>query len=455
LWLHSYETTGTIIIKTNSTGNHVTLAGFHNSTSLTSQANGGLNVRVATGQYIATVSAQGSLSKRIVQIKPHQHLVYTMDLPPTIITEPVLPFGAYSIYVDSSHLLYVNMSDNLLYSITGGGAPIALSSTVTFSNVNWQSSSYGVGLSSDDESLWAITNGVVSQINLPFHTSTLYYSLPAAGDLVVSNSKSIYKQTAPGQFTKIYAADDDDTINSIAAGSSGLFVRFGQDTDDDATGDSDDSVGGSAIINYSGKTIATTSNAASAYTDSLSPNGQELAITNDSGTTIYNIHLQAIAKVPDGNVVGMTWLDDHTLLYGVGKNLFSYDINTSSTTQLSTVNGDSGVSGIYPTQDKSSLYILTEADGSDASTGDDDQNYEIVRIGLKGSFVPDYKYQLDAFFPAVLNDCGFLFINFTQPVITMTGPDYQTCLTAANTVIDQDELPSNAFTFSFSAATDD
>lgn len=433
VWLHGYISEGTITIKTSS-ANEVQLSGI-NSTTTVSKSSGNLNATVKSGQYVVIVSNAGSTSKRIVQIKPRHHSTYTINLAPLILPEPVLPFGAYGVYADDTHLLYVSMQDNLLYSVNGNGAPVAVNSSIAFKSISWQSAAYGVGLATDNKTLYLIGNGAVAPIALPFQANTVYYSLPSAGPLVVSDGKTIYKQTPSGQFRKIFSTNNK--ITSLAAGKANIYIQTSQGPESDG----DEAT--ASIVNYSGATIATINNS-SAYSYVWSPDGNKLAITNDGSTIVYDAHLSVIARVPDGNVLGMTWLDDSTLLYGQGKNLFSYGLVNGSTTQLSAMNGDNGVSGVYPGQDKGQIYVLSEAAGASSS-----QDYELMRVGLH-SDVPSYKYQLDVFFPAVLNGCSFSFINFSQPIITMAGSDYQSCLSAANTVLSQDQLPSNSFSFSFS-----
>jgi hypothetical protein len=397
-WLASYFGSGKVIISTNVKDNSIEIKKIKENKTV-AQSKGSLEAKLPVGEYVAFVSDRRSSNKQIIHIKAHHSATYNINIQKLIDPEPVLPFGAYGIVADSATMFYADMRDNLLYKLDSQNPPHAVSSDITFSNIKWQNVGYGVALSKDEKSLYSIRGGVLAPISLPFGATQLYFDLSPDGHLLVANNKSIYSKSVDGGFNKIFTADKDDTITSLGASNNNVLVRF---EPGESSGDESKTI----VLDTRGSIVAKVDDF-SAYTYRWSPDGKILAVTNDSGTILYDTHLKQIDSLPDINVLGLTWLKDGTLLYGVGANLFGYNVNDKLSYQVSTAALGDSVSGVYISQDRSQLYIVSES--ANAS------NRKIVRANLnKGA--PDYAKQLGIFLPLQLNDCYVSYINFVQPL---------------------------------------
>jgi len=440
-WLRHYLNTGSLIVKTNDNSSSIEITGVGTS-QVVSQSKGELQTNLPIGKYTATVSSRSSTSKRMVEVKPHSSSTYTLDLQKSISPDYVLPFGASSLVAGKSIMFYVNISNQLLYKVDGSGVPSIVDQTDAFDSIQWQNEHYGVGLSQDDKTLYTINDGVVSAISLPFSSKRLYYDLSPSGLLVVSDGNAIYTKSAGGQFNKL--SDPSSRVTSLSVGDGGVLVGLGSNSDGE-----DKQISKYIMVDFSGKTKASASFLGNNY--KWSPNGRMVAVTTDGNAVIYDANLKEVAQIANNGSSTIVWQDNNNLLYGLNGQLYNYSIKDAVSTQLSMVPVGSSISGVYPSLDGSSVYLLT-------TQNDNANSSSTMRVGITAitKNTPSYYQTLGIFFPSYTDQCSFSYTNFLRPVILITAwTDTNTCINSAKAELAADELPVDAFGIVFQPAEDE
>jgi hypothetical protein len=426
--LHQFQS-GTVIIYTNSNKNNITISNL-NGNSVVVKTQGSLQTSLPIGQFTVTVSEQSSSIKRVITVKARKTESYTLNLSSPLVPYAVLPFGALSVVANASVMYYVNFQDHLLYKIGSSGIPTALNTSIEFGSVQWLSPQYGVGVSIDNSSLYLISNDNIQQLTLPFNGSNISYSLLSSGQLVICDGNNVYIGTPGSSFKKIYSYTKA-SLNILSTSPGDIILELKTSTE---SGDDEPSV----VINLQGEVIPSPDDL-SAYNFKWSPNGKTLITTDDSGTYLYNDKLQRIGQLADGNVIGIAWLNDNTVLYGLGVNLYSYNIDTKDSTLLASTEADRSISGIYPSTDGSTIYLLT-------GSNNNNETYDTEKVGLTTTQqnIPSYYYELGAFFPSYISQCSFTYTNVFQPILIISSwNDAGTCTTAAQNELSADNLPGS------------
>lgn len=418
---------GTLVIKTEGTDNTITIT--HEGEEIKTLT-GAAKLRVPAGTYLATVSNHAYATKKIVTVVARKTNTYTIHLNRATEPEAVLPEGATSLLVSDTKLYYVNTNDHLLRVIDEKGIATTVSLSVHFDKIMWQDEHYGVGQEVGTKSLYSIRDGVIAQIVLPFTGTGILFSLTGKGDLVVSNGFDVYKLGSTGVFNKILSSQKQ--ITSLATNNlSETFLRL------KSSGRGND--GGVEVISNTGEKIAHREDF-EAYDYSWSPDGKKLLATSDEGTTIYTNLLQKIDELPDANVSGISWLNNDTPLYSVGNKVYSYNMGSLLTSNITNTPISGSVSAIYPSLSGKSIYILALKDGaSDA--------YSLYRVGLGGESknTPDYYKMLNIYFPAKSDYCYLSYSNFLHPSLSIVG-DQNICLNEAQSLFRTYDMPIEDFT---------
>ncbi|HSX17882.1 MAG TPA: hypothetical protein VLE51_00820 [Candidatus Saccharimonadales bacterium] len=427
-WLWQYLHTGTITITTNDKNNLIEIRQDKASKDI-KQAKGSLKLSLHTGKYYVVVSNRASSTTQYTLAKARQASSYKIDVENLIEPEPVLPYGAYNILA-GPQIYYVSMKDNLLYKIDRGGQP-ATSSKVDFTKIKWQNENYGAGINDAGDKLYRISNSGVTAVGLPFESNLIVFDLSKNGVLVTSDGKSVYISSG-GAFNKIYSSSEK--ITDIAIGDSYILLATLK-----APAKNNDKQS-FKIINLQGKVQSASDISAHDY--AWSPNGKYLAITSNSSTTIYDTSFKVVSHLPDASVVALTWLNDNALLYGLGSNLFSYNLQTTQSSQLAALHGAS-ISGIYPGQDGSQVYLLEQTTGSKA------HSFMTTRLNLNKS-VPQYIYLYGLLLPVQIYNCKVSYVNFSQPLVSVlpsSSSASDSCIQSAKTYLAKDGLDVNKFSF--------
>ncbi len=442
-WLVHYLTTGFLTITTNNKTNEVVIRRADNKQEV-ARSTGNFHGSMPGGEYVATVSDRFSAIKQVVHIKTRHGASYNLDVKPVIIPESVLPFGASGVIATNSSLTYIDPRDHLLYRIEGTNTSALINQAVEFNDIKWQNPGYGVGIGRDNKSLYAIRNDSVSPLQLPFNSDLLYYELAPNGTLVISDSKTVFRQARGESFTKIFTPEAP--IDSLRVSSDAILLQL---RGAQAPGSEDDD-GESILLNQAGKVIKKAASL-DAYDYRWSPDGKYLATTGDTGTTIYDARLNLVANLPDPNVLALTWLNKHTLLYGIARNLFSYDLQAGTSSQLAAINATGGgVVGVYPSQDQTEVYILSEVYGSKRGS----TVYELLRAAPKRP-ASAYISELSIFLPLQLDQCYVDYINFSRPVLLLFTFDNSLtdgCLQTTKTSLIANHIDPSKLLFSVEAA---
>jgi hypothetical protein len=421
LLLSSFRT-GSLVVSTNDKSSSIQVR-KENESDVIKSASGHLNTKLNSGHYVITVSNRTSSRKQTVQIKGHHTSAFQISLSSVIEAQQVYPYGAYAVVGDSSKLYFVDMSSHYLYKTGSDGIPRLVNGSVTFDKVVWQNSGNGFGLSFDGKQVYQISNDSLKPINFSHGDEINNISLSQNGKLAVSAGKNVYAMSN-GNLNKIYSASDD--ISALAAGNQYILVGSKEKSQDN------DSETDFQFISYSGQKAVDTK--LSAYSYVWSPNGNYLAMTGDSATTVFDAHFKAVANIPDINVLGLNWLDDTKVIYGLGTNVYSYDIKSLNTDQLSTLANQSAAVGLYVTSD--SLYVSADSG---------DQSYSLAKVSLTNK-AADYTYQLGHFLPIQIGGCYGDYAVFTQPVVGVsTTPGAANCTQTIQSYLSKDGVDPSKF----------
>lgn len=430
-----YFTTGTLQVITNE-DSRVTIKNIN--TSKVDESTGKTKKRLKPGDYIVTAANKMGVVKQKVNIKARKGISIELYPVAPISVEPVMPSGAHSLSADSSHLYYVDYLSSQLYVIGDDGLPaVVANSPKFFGSIQWQDTTFGVGLSVD-RSLYQIKDGVISTFDAPIKPGDDFrFNLAANGTLFITDGHDVYKKEKDKTFSKISLGDTGlESIGGISAGSKSVIL-FPKTK---GGGEAEEHGGGATVVGYSGE-ILNKFSGSFGYESGWSPDGEHFIIVEDSSSKVYDSSLKGVVgQLPDANIISPVWLDSDTLVYAAGPDVFSYKLSNAKSEHLANVGVGLGVSGLFKDNGSKVLYIETEENTSSNTTR------KIGRVNLDKTKAKDYLYGLDAFFPATYGDCDFNYFNFSQPVITFSANNPTVdCLRKAQVELKQNSLPEEAF----------
>lgn len=422
IWLIHYLTIGKITITTGNPYNAITLTRVTNDKSKPAQtfkAHSQLSVSVHTGQYMASVEGNSLATTQLIQLGAHKTVKYTINPINTSGVEPVAYQNASNIVADSSKLLYVNAdeNDNHIYKIDSQNNLTVFNSTQQFKTVKWASTSFGVGQDGSGR-LYAINNGAVNQLNVPFSYNgpSVEFDLTPSKQIYISYGADIYIGDQNGKFKKIYTASSSSPV--LATGASEVAVAVAPSD----VGDTQKSE--LAIITTAGKIIK---KGIEAHRLVWSPSGQYL-LGEGSEASIYDSSLHKIAALPTNAIIGSAqWLDSSGLVYSINDQLWMYSLSNQRAELLANMPLGNYISGLSISSDKAYVYMAA----SDSSGN----NPAIKRVGLRNQKVPKVIYDLQSILPLSLGSCSLSLINFTRPtVVVRSGAGQsQSCVQSART----------------------
>jgi len=428
----TYLTTGVVTINTD-TGNVVRITKLGKTDTIVDTI-GKTSKRLSSGSYALIVSSRLGGTGQLITVKARSHKTLSVNPADPLAPESVMPLDTSSIVVGAAQMYYINNSDNLLYGVDKTGVPKVVNADTELNKVIWRNISYGVAVSRDNETLYSVTDGTLSQINTPFASKTPVQFSFNNNTLVITDGKRAYKQIAGSSFSEVHLPKIDSSnplANIESVGDSSFFVVQNKNS---SGSDEEDA----KYIIFDNNGVQTASLEVPTISYQWSPDNKYFALTSGGLTTIYTSLLKSDAVLPSSNTANASWLNNHVVLYSVGRDLMSYDLNTAQAIKLTSA--DSLITSITPTEDSSGVYVGSERRLSSDTT------HSLQRINLSNKQAPAYAYTLGVFFPATTKtSCHLGYINFTQPIITMTGSTESACTASAIAELQQDQLPTAAF----------
>lgn len=408
----SYMTKGVIEVKTNKEINVVKLFEIKQSGEIKQikTAEGGMKARVSPGKYRISVENKTQGLREDVGVVSRKTTSRTINLNAVGLAEPVLPSGVFGLVGSSTEIRYLDTASKKLYKISGVGAPELINSIRAFKSIKWADSGYGVGEGIDNR-LYAVSGDVISVLAVPFSYSDsgeVRYSVAPNRKVYVSKGNQIYVRDNAGNYKKLYKTQSNKP--TLVAGVKQLAVL---DMSDEK-GVGEDSQG-EHILTLVDDTGHSVSEEIGPYEISWSPDGTKLAISGDVTNGIYNNKLQKTGSYPDGNVNGIVWLNNSTILYGKGSSLWSYSLNSGLSGLIANVPFGGSVSSIYPSDDGKIAFIS-------AGRNSKSDKSELKKVYLDGGNSGGKLGVLDVFLPEEIGVCKLSYVNLVKPIITVGYP---------------------------------
>ncbi|HVI60603.1 MAG TPA: hypothetical protein VM535_00420 [Candidatus Saccharimonadales bacterium] len=450
LWTYRYLTSGTITVVSANANDTVIVSevvtGQSKNASKIKEGTRKLKVRVPAGQYEVTVASQMSAVKKVISIEKRQRVSINLNPPAVITPEDVLGAGASSVAADATQLFFIDTSTKFLTRVDAANNRQVLNDKNQFVSAQWVSAGNGAALSRDSK-LFAITNGVLAEIALPFSTTyedetQTAFAMAPNGQLYVSHGHDVYVRAGAG-FTKIYTSKFD--LLRLSASNNRLAIAY--NGNDPAEGTEDATTGPSAatltLIDSSGKAVSQKTGQ-KAYRAVWSSSGKYLLAQSDYEITVYDQSLRAVKTLPADDSVGVVWLNDNEFIYGVRGSLWKANLASNQSGTVAQINGGN-ISELAVSFDGAYVYMSSAA-------GD---KSELTRLGLKGQQPPKYLQTLSVFLPEKVGVCSLNYINFTRPTLTVSYPSSGTipeqCVRAAKIELKYYGLDPNKFGFTSTA----
>jgi len=403
------------------------------------QAGISVSTRVEAGDYTVTVESASTSIMRTVSVGIGEHKTITLDLHsdalPITTLSPVTTLGASSFTAASDHLTFIdhNDADTPLYTVNTTNQVTTLDNNHSYVSVKWANPSWGIGLVSKGSAnygLVKIDGSSVSPITLPFTAQkSIAYAVSPNMTWYISDDHTVYRANGDGSFTKVYTSSDNVAV--VAASNDAVLFSTKPSNAPRATG--------LAVLHQDGTKYQI---AGEQYESAWSPLGDKLIVSSDSTTDIFDAKLNAIAPLPQGNVVSPVWLNDTTLLYVLGGNVWRYDMTTGEAKIIISIDPLVGTpSSIVPDTSGTFLYISVFRANFNNPT------FMLGRVSLGSQQPPDgiTAQHLNIIFPDVDSACTINYMNFTalSIVYKQSYPGQNCVSTARDAAVDSKVLTAS------------
>jgi len=412
VWLTVYLSSGKIVITSNKSNTIVLQKTGGGGVAFTKTGMGSLSANVKHGQYTVTIKNASQTSAKVIDFYGgHKTFRYSIYLSKLLDVEPVADQDAADMVVNNDELVYLNADDNNIYKIDSSNNLDVINASQNFQVIKWADTSFGIG-QTNNERLYAINNGSVSLLDVPFNYGgkSVSFAISPTQQIYVSYGPSVYIGSQNGNFKKIYTATTSSP--ALSAGSSLVDVADG--TLDQGTAQKPEI----ALVNTSGKYIRKVIDSQSSI---LSPNGKYLAVEDESGIAeIYNSDLENPVTLPtplNNSIIShVTWLNDDTLLYSCGDQLWEYSLAQHKGELLANMPLNWQITGLAINQDGTYVYL---------TTSDSNGNNQVIwRIGFNGQKVSALANQLQDILPIYDQQFQLSYINFSGTPVVDIGEIY-------------------------------
>jgi hypothetical protein len=430
-------TTGTLTVTTGTSNATITVSSIPplqrgpnseqgNTSATVKDGTGSLTAHVRSGKYVVTVRSGSSQESELVNVGWLAHKMINLKPTGLTATEPVLYESVQGIAADSSHLIYLNNAFNGIEYINNQNQATPISGNQYFTSVAWADPQFGVAQDNAGK-LYVVDGTTASPLKSPLtnfaSNGGATYAIAPNRTIYIGFQSNVYRGTAGGNFTQIYSGfTSSDSL--VAANNQVMVINPN-------TGGSN---GGSAtIINSSGKASTKNFGYSVGNWTPWSKNGKYIVLSVDSEPELFDSSLNLVGPVPElAAINGGAWLDDNTLYYALGGQLWSYNVSQDQSSLMATLPGQQAIQGVSISSDGSYVYLT-------ASNNNDVYPRAVYRVGLKGQSVSSDLSALQDVLPIDGSTYTIGLRNFLgTPVIDITtypGTDPSGVLQSAQSII--------------------
>jgi|GEM_PF-5563273 len=385
----------------------------HSRTIDVTQNGNSITARVEAGTYTIIVKNDISASQQIVTLGIGEHKTVTVSpgLVSTITgnVTPVSTFGAKAVSASTDRLSFIDYNDPNypLYSVNSTNTVSKLGDNRSFQTIAWANADYGVGeviTGSNNYTLSAITGTSITDLSLPFNAqSNFSYALAPNKTLYVSDGHIIYRANGDGSYTKIYTATNDIVMLNTASNQAVEFTVQPNGAPRQT---------GVAVLHNDGTKYQISGEI---YESAWSPDGNNILLTGDNINGIFNSQLQKKFQTPGMNIISPIWLNDTTVLFVQGSDIWEYNLQAGSTTKVASIDSSIGnFSGIYLSDSHDYIYATVDRTGFSKIT------FGLYRVALQNQ-QPDTDIisSLLLILPTTDSFCTVNAITFTSTSVVM------------------------------------
>ena len=187
----------------------------------------------------------------------------------------------------------------------------------------------------------------------------------------------------------------------------GSFLLAGNDKVAVLSSGYTDSGSSVTAVNTNGSQVAKKFNQPLNGWSTWSPDGKHLVVAEGSVAIVLDASLNQVASLPRSSVIAYpTWLNNSVIFYGVGSQLWSYNLTNQKSYVIANMPFTNPIKEITVSDDRAYVYV-TSFDNSGAVA--------VRRVGLKDQEVPDYVYRLQQALPLDFQNYSINLINFALP----------------------------------------
>ncbi len=402
-WLINYLTTGRIVITSGNKYADVNISSIQKNTTgkgFSKHAKSSLSTRLKAGGYFVTVGNGTNGTTRYVKVKARSTTRINVSLLDTTGVEPVLYDSVQNIVADSSRLEYLSSDDSAIGQINTQNEESESGEEYGLRSIQWANTNYGVGQNSKGQ-LFVINSGQVSALHSPVsgkEDGSVVYSVAPNKKIYIGSGSSVYAGSQHGGFKKIYSNRPSGSFLLAGSGRVAVLSSGYHNTGSTVT-----------VINNDGSQLSKNFDKPFNAWSSWSQNDKYLLITVGPLTEILDASLQVVATVPQsGNIAYPAWLDDDTVFYSVGGQLWSFEVGGQKARLVANMPLNNSIKEIDVSTDKAYVYLVTF----------DNKNFSTVRrVGLRGQKVSELVYRLQDIMPAQFGGYTIRLINFSEPPV--------------------------------------
>lgn len=405
--LYNFVTSGKIVVATGRADDTVIILNDKGKKVATKK--GDLSIRLHHGRYTARVLRNDAEAQQYVYAHPLKTSHYNINPSDTEKLQPVANAGASDMSIGPD-LLYLNPADESVYKIDSQNTTTLLDDDLLLKSVQWINPTQGVGQDYSGK-LFAVYGepSEIIPITLPGIPYFNYYSVSPDGKIYMSYNQNIYVGTINGNFKKIYTAPQPFT--SLAAYTGGLAIVNSPVSKDTAPSKSTpyiSLVGGPKVIT---KNVGLSQVA-------WSPNSKYLVGAAGSQFNVYDQSFNIVASLPTTSASNPTWIDNNSLVFTVGNNVWKFNVASERSDLLSSSSSSAALTtltDVAVSSDDQYVYVVGTNLNNTSS---------IMRLGLKNQApAPQIVYQLNDILPASGTNYSMSLVNFTSPPSIVVEPD--------------------------------
>lgn len=432
VWIiFSYATSANLTLVTDDASNEFTLVQMSPTRQniKINQSGKVTNLRVGAGSYLIKLASKAGSTSEQITVKAGDSKTVTLNItssasitnPPQVVTS----LGAADLIAGQSGLMFIdrNNAERHLYAVDQANHVTLIDPVHTYQNIEWADQSFGIGLATKgtiNANVVKIENQKVTEVPLPFtYNEDFTFAVAPNHTWYVSDGKVVYRANGDGSFTKIFSPNDEVGIST--ASNDAVAIKVGEE----GSGREE----GVAVIHLDGTKYQLEGEI---YESAWSPSGKRV-VTSGGINKVFDDKLNAIADLPENNVVSPVWLNENTLLYTRGGDIWRFDLTSKRATLLTSINKVVGsVSDLTPDESGDYLYFSIYRNGYSNPT------FGLNRVSLGNKPVSDTSVvgRLNIALPYTDSGCSINFMNFTTiSILYKSLSSRENCVTVAKDTI--------------------